>query len=122
MGFDAITDYKGIKIKRWERNGKVSYSYSVGIKEGETWLNVSVPLRFKGSPDIPDGTIVHCKDGFETVFSWTKDNKQFTRFGKVITDYDYNGMTEKLKPSFVEMPEPPDYPDSFQAANDDIPF
>lgn len=119
MGFDGTTDYKGIKVKRWERNGKVSYSYNVGTKEGDTWLNESVPLRFKGSPNIPDGTIVYCKKGFEKVFSWVKDDWQYQKRGWVITDYEYDGMTQKPAQSFVEMP---DYPDSFSAAEEDLPF
>lgn len=119
MGFDGTTDYKGIKVKRWEKNGKISYTYNVGTKEGDTWLNETIPIRFKGSPDIPDGTIVHCKEGFEKVFSWVKDGKQYQKFGKVITNYEYDGMADKPTQTFIEMP---DAPDSFSALEDEIPF
>lgn len=119
MGVIFMTDKKGEKIWRFDRDGKTSYARRVSKKEGDTWISEYQRVRFKGSPDIPNGTIVHIKYGFETLDTWVKDGKEYTKIILVATDYDYDGMKEVLNPTFVHMP---DLPDSFSAAQDEIPF
>ena len=68
---------------------------------------------------IPNGTEIRISDGFPTLETWVKDGVEHKRIVWVLMDYSYPGMTEKPKQTFVEMP---DYPDSFSAAEEDLPF
>lgn len=121
MGIRISTDHRGIKVWRSDKGKYPSYAVQVSVKESDTWINEYQKVKFKGSPDIPNGTIVKIKDAFPTLETWVKDGAEHKRIVWIIMDYDYDGMTEKPKPSFVEMPEP-DIPDSFASAIDDIPF
>ena len=47
------------------------------------------------------------------------DNIEHKRIVWVLMDYEYAGMKEAPKPTFMDMP---DYPDSFSAAEEDLPF
>ena len=122
MGIKISTDHRGIKVWRNDKGRYPSYAVQISVKEGDTWVNEYQKVKFKGSPDIPNGTIVRVRDAFPTLETWVKDGVEHKRLVWVLMDYDYDGMTEKPKPSFVEMPEPPNYPDSFSSAADDIPF
>lgn len=121
MGMVYSTDNKGVKIYRFERNGKITYARRVSKKEGDTWIGKYQRIRFKGSPDIPDGTIVQILYGFDVLDTWVKDGKEYMEIAIVATDYSYDGMKEQPGTSYMQMPEP-DMPDSFSAAEDEIPF
>ena len=119
MGIKITTDYKGIKVWRSDRGQYPSYAIQVSKKEGDTWINDYQKVRFRGSPDIPNGTEISIRDGFPALETWVKDGCEHKRIVWVIMDYSYPGMTEKPKQSFMDMP---DYPDSFSAAEEDLPF
>lgn len=121
MSIRISTDNKGVKIYRFERNGKITYARRVSKKEGDTWIGKYQRIRFKGSPDIPDGTIVYINYAFDSLDTWVKDGKEHMEIAIVATDYSYDGMQEKPSASYMQMPEP-DMPDSFSAAEDEIPF
>ena len=121
MGIRWSTDIRGEKVYRSDKFEKPQYAIRVSKKEGDSWISEFQEVRFRGSPDIPNRTIVYVKDGFETLKSWVKDGREYTKIIKVAMDYTFDGMTEKPKQSFMEMPEP-DLPDSFSSAEDDIPF
>ena len=119
MGIRVTTDNRGVKVWRNDRIGKPSYAIRVSKKEGDTWINEYQKVLFKGGADIPNGTVIHIKDAFPTVDSWVKDGVQHSRSMWVIMDYTYDGMKEPVTQSFMHLP---DYPDSFAAAEDDVPF
>ena len=120
MGIRWSTDNKGVVVYRFEDNGKPTYKIRHSKKEGDTWLSEYQRVRFRGSPDIPNKTTVYVKDGFEVPDTWVKNGTQH-KDGviKVAMDYSYAGMKEAPKQSFMDMP---DYPDSFSAAEEDLPF
>lgn len=119
MGIKIQTDNKPVKVWRSDRGQYPSYAIQVSKKEGDAWVNDYQKVRFRGSPDIPNGTEIRISDGFPTLETWVKDGVEHKRIVWVLMDYSYPGMTEKPKQTFVEMP---DYPDSFNSAEDDIPF
>lgn len=121
MGTRWSTDDRGEKVYRSDKFEKPQYAIRVSKKEGDSWISEFQEVRFRGSPDIPNKTIVYVRDGFETLKSWVKDGMEHTKIIKVAMDYTFDGMTEKPKQSFMEMPEP-DLPDSFSSAEDDLPF
>lgn len=122
MSIRISTDYRGIKVWRSDKSEYPSYAVQVSKKEGDTWINEYQKVKFKGSPDIKNGTIVRIRDAFPTLETWVKDGVEHHRQVWVVMDYDYDGMTEKLKQTYVEMPEAPDVPDTFNAIQDEIPF
>ena len=118
MGIKIQTDNKPVKVWRSDRGQYPSYAIQVSKKEGDAWVNDYQKVRFRGSPDIPNGTEIRISDGFPTLETWVKDGVEHKRIVWVLMDYSYPGMTEKPKQTFVEMP---DYPDSFSAAEEDLP-
>lgn len=119
MGIKIQTDNKPVKVWRSDRGQYPSYAIQVSKKEGDAWVNDYQKVRFRGSPDIPNGTEIRISDGFPTLETWVKDGVEHKRIVWVLMDYSYPGMTEKPKQTFVEMP---DYPDSFSATEEDLPF
>lgn len=119
MGIRISTDHKGVKVWRSDRSEYPSYAVQVSKKEGDTWINAYQKVKFKGSPDIKNGTIVFIRDAFPTLETWVKDGVEHSKIVWIIMDYDYEGQTEKPKKTYVEMPEAPD---SFSAVQDEIPF
>ena len=119
MGIIFHTDKRGVKVWRSDRGEKPTYAVQVSKKEGDTWLNKYQRIRFKGSPDIKNGTIVHIDYGFEALDSWVKDGAEHTDIVLIATDYSYEGMKEHVPQSFLTMP---DLPDTFSASEDEIPF
>ena len=121
MGIRWSTDKKGEKVWRSDKFEKPQYAIRVSKKEGDTWVSEYQEVRFRGSPDIPNKTIVYVKDGFETLKTWVKDGQEHTKIIKVAMDYEFDGMQQKPAPTFVQMPEP-DLPDTFASMDDDLPF
>lgn len=119
MGIKIQTDNKPVKVWRSDRGQYPSYAIQVSKKEGDAWVNDYQKVRFRGSPDIPNGTEIRISDGFPTLETWVKDGVEHKRIVWVLMDYSYPGMTERPKQTFVEMP---DYPDSFSAAEEELPF
>ena len=119
MGIKIQTDNKPVKVWRSDRGQYPSYAIQVSKKEGDALVNDYQKVRFRGSPDIPNGTEIRISDGFPTLETWVKDGVEHKRIVWVLMDYSYPGMTEKPKQTFVEMP---DYPDSFSAAEEELPF
>ena len=119
MGIKISTDNKPVKVWRSDKYEKPTYAIQVSKKEGDAWVNDYQKVRFRGSPDIPNGTEVTIKDGFPALETWVKDGYEHKRIIWVLMDYEYAGMKEKPKQSFMDLP---DYPDSFSAAEEDLPF
>lgn len=119
MGTRWMTDKKGEKIFRSDKYDKPYYAIRVSKKEGDAWVSEYQEVRFRGSPDIPHKTIVHVKDGFETLRTYVKDDREYTKIIKVAMDYTFDGMKEQPVPTYMQMP---DLPDTFSAAEDEIPF
>ena len=119
MGFRISTDNKPVKVWRSDKYEHPTYAIQVSKKEGDTWVNEYQKVRFRGSPDIPNGTEVTIRDGFPALETWVKDGYEHKRIIWVLMDYEYAGMKEAPKPTFITMP---DYPDSFSLAEEDLPF
>ena len=121
MGIKITTDDRRVKVWRNDRGEYPTYAVQISKKEGDSWIREYQRVKFRGSPDIPNGTDVRIIDGFPTLDTWVKDGVEHKRIVWIIMDYDYDGMKVQPKPSFMTPPET-DLPDSFSAAQDDIPF
>ena len=119
MGIRISTDNKPVKVWRSDKYEHPTYAIQVSKKEGDSWVKGYQKVRFRGSPDIPNGTEVTIKDGFPALETWVKNGHEHMRIIWVLMDYEYAGMKEAPKPTFITMP---DYPDSFSTAEEDLPF
>ena len=120
MGFKIQTDIYGTKVWRSDKGVKPSYAVQIGRKEGDTWVNEYQKVKFKGGADIPNGTTIFIKNAFPTLDTWVKDGVEHKRIVWMIMDYSYPGKKEtEVVETFLEMP---DLPDSFAAAEEDLPF
>ena len=119
MGIKITTDLRGVKVWRNDKYEYPTYAIQVSRKEGDTWINEYQKVRFRRGVEVPNGTLIQIRDGFPTLETWVKDGMEHKRIVWMIMDFDYEGMTERPEPSFMEMP---DMPDSFSAAEDEIPF
>lgn len=117
MGIRITTDDKGIKVWRSDKYERPSYAVQISKKEGDTWVNDYQPVRFRQGVEIKNGTTIFIKDAFPTLDTWTKDGQEFKRKVWMILDFDVPGQTSK--PTIVDTS---DLPDSFSAAEDEIPF
>ena len=62
------------KIWRKDFNGKPAYSRSIASQEFKDgvkgdWIRDYEAVQFKGGADIPNGTSIEVKDGFEAVYN-----------------------------------------------------
>lgn len=118
MGIRITTDDKGIKVWRSDRFERPTYAVQVSKKEGDGWINHYQPVRFRQGVEIANGTVIHIRDAFPTLDTWTKDGQEFKKQVWMILDFDTEGQTVS-RPRPVEAEE---LPDSFAAAEDEIPF
>jgi hypothetical protein len=122
MGIKITTDSRGIKVWRFERdNGKASYAVQISKREGDGWINHYQPVRFRQGIDVPNGTLIHIKNAFPTLDTWTKDGQEFKREVWQIMEFSSETMNDAQTSPQMQM-DVDDLPDSFSAAEDDIPF
>lgn len=125
MGIRITTDDRGIKVWRSDRGQYPSYAVQISKKEGDAWINDYQKVHFKGGADIPNGTVIQIHDAFPALESWVKDNQQHKRIVWIIMEWSdgigpYQAQSknpvQEVQTSFDDLP------DSFAAAEDNIPF
>ena len=117
MGIKITTDDKGIKVWRSDKYDKPSYAVQISKREGDGWVNHYQPVRFRKGVDVPNGTLIFFQNAFPTLDTWTKDGQEFKREVWMIMEFSADGC---------EAPQAcmdtSDLPESFAAAEDEIPF
>ena len=126
MGIRIATDDRGIKVWRSDRGQYPSYAVQISKKEGDTWINDYQKVHFKGGADIPNGTVIQILNAFPALESWVKDNQQHKRIVWIIMEWS-EGAGASYKPQPRQQAQDvqasfDDLPDSFSAAEDEIPF
>jgi hypothetical protein len=122
MGIRIATDDRGIKVWRSDRGQYPSYAVQVSKKEGDAWINEYQKIHFKGGADIPNGTVIHIQDAFPALESWVKDGQQYKRIVWIIMEWSDGVAPYQAKSQAPAQGSFDDLPDSFQAAEDEIPF
>lgn len=121
MGIKITTDNRGVKVWRSDKYEHPSYAIQVSKREGDGWINDYQPVRFRQGINIPNGTLIYIKNAFPTLDTWVKDDQQFKRKVWMIMEFEAEGMKASQTSPQMSM-EPEDLPDSFSAAEDEIPF
>lgn len=118
MGIRITTDDKPVKVYRKDYNGRPSYSIMLSKKEGDDWVRIYKPIRFKTGYAVSDGQYITIQDGFPVVDSWVgKDNQQYKREVWMITKFDsdtpYTAPREDAPEGTIE---------GFSTVDEGIPF
>lgn len=125
MGIRISTDDRGVKVYRSDKGNFPSYAVRISKKEGDTWISDFQKVHFKGGADIPSGTEIQIHDAFPALESWVKDGQQYKRIVWIIMEWS-DGIgpyqAQSKKPEQVGLDSFDDLPDTFAAAEDDIPF
>lgn len=120
MGIKITSDDRGpVKVWRSEKKGYVSYAIGVSKKEGDNWINKYQPVRFLKGVDVPNASEITIKNAFPTLDTWVKDGQQFSRIVWMIMDFEgprQKSAVDNYNTSDAELP------DSFNEADEDIPF
>lgn len=125
MGITISTDSKGVRVYRNDRYERPSYAIRINKKEGDSWVSDFQQVYFAGGADIPNKTDIIIHEAFPTLSSWVKDGAQYTKIVWMIMRWEdvagpHNAQSQKPVQSQMEAFD--DLPDSFSAAEDEIPF
>ena len=146
MGIRITTDDYGVKIWRSDKFGFPQYAIAVGVKlEDGKRVNEYQQVQFRKGVELENGDEIYIDEAFPTLRTWTDKQSGELRHKTVwmITDWSYRARHEQPT-SFNtgngervyvdrEMAEAygnkantqidmSDLPDTFAAAEDDIPF
>lgn len=130
MGIRITTDEYGIKVWRSDRYGYAQYSISIQKKkEDGGYLREYKQVKFRGGVEVENGADIIIRDAFPSIDSWKDKNTGELKIKDVwvIMDFVYKTaapMPEKKAQEIENAAQDlfEDLPDSFQAAEDDIPF
>lgn len=132
MGIKITTDDYGVKIWRSDKFGFPQYAIAVGTKlEDGSRVNEYQQVQFRKGVELENGDEIYIDDAFPTLRTWKDKQTGETRHKMVwmITDWSYRARHEQPEtpaPQRQSTPQPQidmiDLPDTFQAAEDDIPF
>lgn len=134
MGIKITTDDYGVKVWRSDKFGFPQYAIAVGTKtEDGSRVNEYQQVQFRKGVELENGDEIYIDDAFPTLRTWTDKQSGELRHKTVwmITDWSYRARQEKLDvPAPIQQapqkPQPQidmsDLPDTFSAAEDDIPF
>lgn len=122
MGIRITTDDYGVKVWRSDRHGFPQYAVAISIKtdSGER-ISEYKQVQFRRGVELENGEEICIDGGFPTLRTW-KDRQTGEERSKevwMITDFRYRKQAPP-KQSLQDTIE--DLPDSFAAAEDDIPF
>lgn len=89
MSVKIMTDEKGIKVFRKDRQGKngtfSTYFCKVSSKDkNDEWQGVFVDLRFKKGVEVNDKAVIQINNAFPVVDSYNGNNKMVW----MVTDFD----------------------------------
>jgi hypothetical protein len=120
MGIKITTDELGVKVRRSDRFKFPSYYIKISRQVDGQWVNEFQDIRFRKGVEVEDGDEIIIHDAFPTLDVWKKDGEVKSRCVWQILDFHYRSEMINHAPKEAVMPE--DLPDSFAAADDDVPF
>lgn len=130
MGIKIITDDRGVRVWRSDKYGFAQYSVSIQTKkENGGYIREYKQVKFRGGVELENGAEIIIRDAFPSIDSW-KDKttgELKTKEVWVILDFVYKSATPMPEKKAQEIEKAAqdlfeDLPDSFSAAEDDIPF
>ena len=120
MGIKITTDSFGVKVWRSDRKKFPQYAIKFSRMVDDKWVNVYQPIRFRSGVELENGAEIIIDDAFVTMDAWKGNDGNLN--GKElwqILEFHYMHESKKESPR-QEVFE--DLPDSFSAAEDEIPF
>ena len=132
MGIRITTDEFGVRVWRSDRYGHPNYSVSIQKKKDDGgYITEYKQIKFRGGVEVENGSDIIIRDGFPTIDTWNDKNTGELKKKEVwvILDFHYRQeapeRTERdTQPQRKPQPQIDfnDMPDTFQAAEDEIPF
>ena len=146
MGIRITTDEFGVRVWRSDRYGHPNYSVSIQKKKDDGgYITEYKQIKFRGGVEVENGSDIIIRDGFPTIDTWNDKNTGELKKKEVwvIMDFHYRqeapertepqtsfntGMGERayvdseITDTYKRKTGYDDMPDTFQAAEDDIPF
>ena len=128
MGIRITTDEYGVRVWRSDRYGHTNYSVTIQKKkEDGGYITEYKQVKFRGGVEIENGSDIIIRDGFPTIESWNDKNTGELKTKEVWVILDFVYKSAAPRPQAREPQPVPedmfrDMPDTFQAAEDEIPF
>ena len=136
MGIRITTDEYGVKVYRQDKNGFPQYYIRISKKlENGEYVADWQEVRFRKGVELANKEEINISDGFETLNTWTDKKTGETRFSRIyqITEFSYRTPRRQTQEPQrqtqntqmrveAELQGFDDMPDSFSAAEDEIPF
>lgn len=132
MGIRITTDEYGTRVWRDDKHGYTNYSITIQKKmESGSYVSIYKQVKFRKGVEVANGEEICIYDAFPTVETW-KD-RVTGEFKKkevwMILDFGYKQKPQPQQTSRQEQKIPAtqqsmfeDLPDTFSAAEDEIPF
>jgi len=124
MGIRISTDEFGVKVWRNDRHGFPQYSVKLSRMIDDEWVNVYQDVKFRHGVELENGSEIIIDDGFVTMDVWKgKDGVPKGKAVWMILDYHYTtDRSREARQKQRKSAKAEDIPDSFSAAQDEIPF
>ena len=121
MGIKIITDDKPVNVWRYDGNGFPQYSIGISKKGDDgRWIREYQQVVFRKGVELANNELIFIHDAFPKLNTWkAKDGTIGKRVVWQILDFTY--ATDRPAQQAPEYQEE-DYPDSFAAAEDAVPF
>ena len=123
MGIKIITDDKPVNVWRYDGNGFPQYSIGISKKGDDgKYIREYQQIVFRKGVELQNNERIYIFDAFPKLHTWrAKDGSIGKRQVWQILDFSYATDRPEIEaPAYQESYE--DVPDSFAAAEDDIPF
>lgn len=131
MGIKITTDDYGIKVWRSDKYGFPQYSIIIG--KTESGKSEYKQVQFRHGVELENGDEIYIDNAFPTMRTWKdrQSGEERSREVWMITEFSYRARyeeREQAKPKTETQTQMQmtsqldDLPDSFSAAEDDIPF
>lgn len=121
MGIKITTDEKPVNVWRNDRNGFPQYAVTISKKGDDgQWVREYQQVVFRKGVELQNNESIFIQDAFPKLHTWKgRDGSVGKRVVWQILDFSYaNNRPQQQAPAFDDY----DYPDSFAAAEDDVPF
>ena len=125
MGIKITTDDRPVNVWRYDGNGFPQYSIGIS-KRGDDgqWIREYQQIVFRKGIELENNESIFIYDAFPKLQTWrAKDGSIGKRVVWQILDFQYADSKRpaaRQEPAYQESYE--DVPDSFAAAEDDVPF
>ena len=119
MGIKIMTDDKPVQVWRYDGNGFPQYSIGISKKGDDgRWIRDYQQIVFRKGIELANNESIFIHDAFPKLNTWkNRDGSVGKRQVWQILDFSYADNRPKQ-----QAPALGDYPDSFAAAEDDVPF